>query len=82
LCGTAALAVWGAAGLAGFASLDFENTSRLLVEARRAISVPAEPMASPQATVRKADVSVGDVTTVLPVGVAIEAALPLVIGAV
>jgi hypothetical protein len=77
LCGTAALAVWGAAGLAGFASPDFENTIRLLVEDRRAISVPAEPMPSPQATtMRKADVSVGDVATALPVGVAIEAALP------
>jgi len=71
LCGTAALAVWGAAGLAGFASPDFENTSRLLVENRR-----AEPVASPQTiAVLKGDVSVGDVATV-PVGVAIAAALP------
>src|SRR5262249_6034272 len=70
LCGTAALAVWGAAGLAGFASPDFENTSRLLVANRR-----AEPVASPQAiAVLKGDVSVGDVATV-PVGVAIAAAL-------
>jgi hypothetical protein len=76
LCGTAALAVWGAAGLAGFASADFKNTSRLLVEDRRAASVPTEPVVSPQATaVLKGDVSVGDVATV-PVGVAIEAALP------
>ena len=77
MCGTAALAVWGAAGLPGFASLDFKNTSRLLVDDRRAISVPTEPMASPQPTaMRKGDVSVADVTTALPVGVAIEAALP------
>ncbi len=77
LCGTAALAVCGAAGLADFASPDFQNTSRLLVEDRQAISVPAEPMASLQATaMRKGDVAVGDVATALPVGVAIEAALP------
>src|SRR3954454_13063288 len=77
LCGTAALVVWGAAGLPGFALPDFENTTRLLVEDRPAISVPAEALASPQATaVRKTDVSVDDVATVLPVGVAIEAALP------
>jgi hypothetical protein len=38
LCGMAALAIGGVAGLAGFASPDFENTSRLLVEDRRADS--------------------------------------------
>ena len=77
LCGTAALVVWGAAGLPGFALPDFENTTQLLAEDRPAISVPAEALASPQATaVRKTDVSVDDVATVLPVGVAIEAALP------
>jgi hypothetical protein len=77
VCVTASLAVWGAAGLADFASPDFQNTSRLLVEDRRAISVPAEPMASPQATAMpKGDVSVSDVATALPVGVGIETALP------
>src|SRR5262245_57843190 len=76
LCGTAALAVWGAAGLAGFASPNFKDTSRL-VEDRRAISVPAEPMASPQATaMRNGEVSVGDVATGVLAGVAIEGALP------
>jgi hypothetical protein len=88
VCGTAALAVWGAAWLTGFASSDFENTGRLLVEDRRAISVPAESMASPQATaMREHGVSVGEAATdrtepavvlaALPVApVAIEAALP------
>jgi hypothetical protein len=86
LCGTAALAVCGAAGLASFASLGFENTSQPLVEGRRAISVRAEPMALPQATAMREDgVSVGDpdqtepavVLAALPVArVAIETALP------
>src|SRR5436309_1136233 len=86
LCGAAALAVWGAAGLAGFASSEFENTSRLLVEDRRAISVSAEPIASPQATAMREDgVSVDDpdrtkpavVLAALPVArVAIETASP------
>jgi hypothetical protein len=89
-CGTAALAVWGGARLAGFASPDFENTSRPLVEDREAISIPAEPIASPQATAMREDgVSVGDMATdadrtepavvlaALPVArVEIEAALP------
>jgi len=75
LCGAAALAVWGAAGLTGFASPDFEDTNPLLGEDHLAIFVPAEPMASPQATA-KGDVSVGDVATALPVGVTIEAPLP------
>jgi hypothetical protein len=73
LCGAAALAVWGAAG--GFASPDFEDTNPLLGEDHLAIFVPAEPMASLQATA-KGDVSVGDVATALPVGVTIEAPLP------
>jgi hypothetical protein len=86
LCGTAALAVCGAARLASFASLGFENTSQPLVEDRRAISVRAEPMASSQATaMREEGVSVGDpdqtepavVLAALPVArVAIETALP------
>jgi hypothetical protein len=77
VCGTAALAVWGAAGLAGFASPDFKNASRLLVEDRRAISVPTEPLASPQPTaMRNSGASVADVTIALPVGGVIEAALP------
>ena len=86
LCGTAALAVCGAAGLSNFASLGFENTSRPLVEDRRAISVRAELMALPQATAMREDgVSVGDpdrtepavVLAALPVTrAAIETALP------
>jgi hypothetical protein len=86
LFGTAALAVWSAAGLAGFASPGFENISRFLVEDRRAISVPAEPIASPQPTaMRENGVSVDDpdrtepavVVAALPVArVAIETALP------
>jgi hypothetical protein len=77
VCGTAALAVWGAAELAGFGSPDFKNTSRLLVEDRPAVSVPTEPVASPQPTaIREGDVSVADATTALPVVVAIKAALP------
>src|SRR4051794_10876499 len=77
VCGTAAaLAVWGA-GIAGFASPDFENTSRLSLEDHRAVSVSPEPVASPQATAMlNDDVSVSDVATALPVGEAIEAALP------
>src|SRR5262249_45642778 len=38
LCGTAALAVWGAAGLARVPSSDFQNTSRGVVEDRPAIA--------------------------------------------
>jgi hypothetical protein len=86
LCGTAAFAVCGAARLASFASLGFENTSRPLDEDRRAISVGAEPMALSQATAMREDgVSVGDpdrtepaiVPVALPVArVAIETALP------
>jgi hypothetical protein len=77
VCGTAALAIWGAAELAGVASPDFKNTSRLPVEGRPAISVPTEPAALPQPTaMRKGDISVADVTTALPVVVAIKAALP------
>jgi hypothetical protein len=88
LCGTAALAIWGVAGLAGFASPDFENTSRPLVEDREAISVPVESMTSPKATaMQEHGASVGDaaidrtepavVLAALPVApVAIEAALP------
>jgi hypothetical protein len=77
LCGTAALAVWGAAGLAHFASPDFQNSSGALVEDRRAISLPAEPMASPQITaIRKGDVPAGDATTARPASMVSEAALP------
>jgi len=76
-CGTAALAVWGAAEFAGVASPDFKNTSRFLVEDRAAISAPTEPVASPQPTAMpKSNVAVADVTTAVPVGVAIKAALP------
>jgi hypothetical protein len=86
LCGTAALAVWGVAGLAGFPSSDLENTSRTSVEDRRAISLPAEPIASPQATAMREDgVSVDDADRTKPAVVlaappvarmAIETALP------
>jgi hypothetical protein len=83
LCGTAALAIWGVAGLAGFASPDFKNTTRLLVENR-----PAKSIASPQATaMREHGVSGSEAATdrtepavvvaALPVApVAIEVALP------
>jgi hypothetical protein len=80
LCGTAALAIF--AGLAGFASPDFENTSRRVVEDR------LESMASPRATaMREHGVSASEAATdrtepavvvaAVPVApVAIEVALP------
>jgi hypothetical protein len=77
LCGTAALAVGGAAGLAHFASPDFQNSSRVLVKDRQAITVPGERVASPPVTaIRMGDVPVSDETTARPAGMVSEAALP------
>ena len=73
LCGTAALAIWGVAGLAGFASPDFENTTRLVVENR-----PAKSIASPLATaMQEHGVSASEAATDQTEPAVVAAALPV-----